>query len=424
MKLSILFTSTILTIILILHKDNLSNSFEIYPFLTIIALYVYELISRTLHSKLNVVDLIIFFLSLYLSLGFAFFSILEFREIVESSVFVNIGNNTLLLSIIQIVYLIILVINYIALFIKARPIKKIALLDKDNKNYDSVILFFLFLTLFYCIYLYYLTGGKYIHFTDIDESVFNRLGWLVTLSSSLIASGFAGKNYTESKILLFLTVTIILILTLLSIRLFSAIFIFSLLVNLQVRGLVINKKAILLFIITFFMIVSRSIFRFQSFDLHNTTLLVVTFLGEFIIPHISTYYLFENSVSFGGWYNFIDLISQLFPYSFRLPALLYGFKDAYLETGINPWPIGGIFFVGQFYFYFGLFGFFVYLILIYFLSSLKSSISRGRSSVFYAAIPPIAIILPRMELWTLRAAVLNVFIILIIKFFLLKLNKR
>ncbi|MBT5492598.1 hypothetical protein HOK00_10390 [bacterium] len=174
----------------------------------------------------------------------------------------------------------------------------------------------------------------------------------------------------------------------------------------------------ILFGIVFLLI--SNIFRFNDFSFEQTYIVLFSMLGEFIMPNISTFYLINNPLHFDSLFAIQDLYFQLLPSSVRPSSELYAFRDYYLSRSIDPWPIGGIYFLGQFYFYFGIFYIFILIGLIKYLIEIQNILINRKFSLLLLLFPMLVMILPRMELWTLRNSIFSM-VFFIITFLLIKI---
>lgn len=390
----------------------------------ILLMHIYNLIKLCFKGMLTVIDVVILFLSIYLYFGGVYYGSPEFRALASKLFSVNIGNNQEIIDAIYLVFLSLLFFNAFISMLNLRlsPLKPIKYLQKKSViNIFGVVL--LSVTIIFSFYVYMKTNGRYLHFSDEGEIYFNTLGSLIVYSSSFLVIAFSGYKHYEKKWFYVLTLMLVLLLTMMSVRMFAAVLLFSILLNYQIRGGRFNVKVLLFLSLIFALIISRSIFRFQTFDMTNVLLTQMSLVGEFFIPSISTYYFFENAVDYNFLFNWTDLITQMLPSNFRSFARLYEFRLDYISNGQDPWPIGGLLFVGQFYFYFSFFGFIVYFYMMYFLLRIKSNLQSEKFTLWYAVVPIFCMVLPRMELWTLRAVLVNIVLLIVFKVILSKPRK-
>lgn len=397
---------------------SVSPSFGLFFFACYYCGFLVALISK----RITTVDLFFLFYSLYLLFGVLFFAVAFFQDIVCEVVTEGCFD---LNSELSVVYSCILTTAltpcYLAL--KSSRVREglddgVGLSYRASTLLGVIAIFMVLITSSYSIYLYYLTGGAYIFWSGVDSSYFNALGWLTILSLSVIVLAFNHLDYKKLYVFYVLVFVLIVVLALLHIRIYAAAVLFSLLLNMEIRGFRFDKKALIILIIVFAGVLAQSVFRFQNFDYSDVKNLAFTLSGEFLLPHISSFYLMQNPFGINSSFSVTDLFTQLLPSDMRPYPELYSFRDEYIKAGVHPWPIGGIFFIAQLYYFFSYFGIGVYLLLFFSIIRLKTSLSRGNYTIWYAVLPPLFMILPRIELWTLRACLVNMLLLMFIKYVL------
>jgi hypothetical protein len=378
----------------------------------------FRIFKRAYLEKMDIVDLLIAYLLLYPLFGVIVFS--EEELIQKLSSFIN---GTIIFdkeSVFKYIFLIMIGLIPFSYITSTKLSVNLRKKNVRNIRYDLVGIFaevgLVFFTLF-LIYLYYITGGQYIWFTDVanKSELFNLVSIFSIFLSPLISLAYVDHDYKSKKRFTLLVIFVIVLIFLLKIRMYAALYIFSLLLNLNIRNMKFTRKRMSFLLVTLVILLFGNILRFQHFDFTNIWVVLFSTFGEFIMPNISSYYMITNPLGFNEILKIKDLFLQLLPSIIRPYPVLYEFRDFYLSRGIDPWPIGGLYFQGQLYFYFNVF----YIIPMFFVSlyliKIKEYMYNKIYSISIVSLPIFSMVLPRMEIWVLRSALFAVIIFIIVR---------
>ncbi|WP_035589111.1 O-antigen polymerase [Hippea jasoniae] len=402
----------------------LFNEAKLLFYLSIVY-FVYYIVEFIRFKSFNIVYLAHVFISIYFILGLLVFNIYYYRVFflhnIDESLF-TFSN----LSKVNYIYLIsLLLLNW---FFRPTKLSFDILIsktyfEKTHILYSKFVSFYIVIYLFALIFSYKYLDGRYIWFIQENKGSFElNLIWRLISSGGLYLSALfplyrINDHYSKSRFIYLFILVLVFILLLLGIRMYAALLIFAMLFNAQLRGFRYQGVALYLYYVVFGLgILSFAIFRFQTFDFTNTLKIIETIAGEFVFPHSSSFYIIINPYSYSFWpYSLQDLFFQILP--FKLNNEFKPVLEKYVSFLLSKGQVagyGGYFIIGQLYFYFG-YLFFIPLLLISKFFSLMDTVLRKKRNLYLAVIFPVfLLILPRMQIWTLKALFYNFFFVLIV----------
>ena len=379
-------------------------------------LYWFYFSIKLFKGKAISIELFFVFLSVYLFMGSAYFVIEDitltvYKYVEKAPFYFDSRSKKTLTSI----YSLFLLPCYFVSMKRLPPLTSLSCDYYKGETIGKLASCFLLINIIYASYIYKILGGKYIFWSDLSASYFNLLGWFTMISTAFIVAAFTNSPSSKRKLFYFLVFILLSLMIALHIRLYAVAIVFALLLNAEIRGFRLNAKWVSLLAILLSFIVLQSVLRFQKFDFSDFYNLTFTILGEFILPHISSYYLIIDPLYQIGGPDYLDIFKQFLPTSIRPVSSLYEIRTKYLLYNVDIWPVGGIFFIGQLYYFFGLLSFPLFSIFIIFMSKLKSNLIDKQYSILLVMLPSIFMILPRMELWTIRVSFIGFLLIMALK---------
>lgn len=368
------------------------------------------LIGKVISDNIDIVDITIAFFLMYCIFGCLMFSAPELTKDLQqfADIELNVDNTGLIkyfsvmvISTVPYSYLLIQNIKEPSNIVKSKIYKKDVAFNHGGNWCEILLVCFIVILMI----LYYYTDGVYIWYSNITNAakVFNYISWIAILISGLVPMAHLDYDYKQKKGFLLLAIGVVIMYWKLKIRMYCALFLLGILINLHLRGMVIKRKHFLLMIPLLGVFLMGNIWRFESYKFGNFTNDIFSVFGEFFLPNISAYYLINNPLNYDGGFRFLDLLSQLLPSALRPQASLYKFAEFYISNGQNPWPVGGIAFQGQMYYYFGFFFEMAFIIVAFYLNAVRKNLVQRRRSILVACFPLFCMIMPRMEVWTLRS---------------------
>ena len=400
---------------------NLDN-LELFLYIHI-GLLIYYLIKKIYSTNLDCIDLGITFMFIYQYFAIIIYSnekIVRYLEVFSGEPIIRSDEYSYnyIFKILLFCYILLPVLNKKMNFIKYRIYLEKGFHKRVFDTLGKISIFGFLLNIIFLIGIVIYTKGTYIHFIPNTGKLFNMIGWITILNSSLIVYSFVTRNYKEKKIYSIILMINIMLYYKLRIRMYLMLILFSMLLNFQLRGYKFKKKHIFILVVGVILVLYGNILRFNGLKakLDLNTFFIV--FGEFIMPSISGNYLVNNMLAYKiSFYDKIfNLFLQFLPTSIRPEAILYKFYNFYLKNNINIWPAGGVAIVGQLYFFLGDF----YIFFTYFLKKIFIKIKNKKYSIhILAGIPMLFMILPRMEIWAVRNSIImiifNVIILKIVK---------
>lgn len=382
--------------------------------------YISFLIYTFKYNRVDIVKLFILLLMTYSLAGVIVFNIDIFRE--AFSLYSGIDDRIFSVEALFKYDLVILIANMPFLIMLSKKNSGQHLITTSNRD-QLVFIKIGLLTEIFCVFFIFLllyislkTGREYIANSDVQgrDFILNTMGWGGVILSGLIPFSYKNVKINKTKRFFILIGLVVLLLGSLGIRMYSSIFIFLLLINLNMRGYILPAKSIFFIAIVFFILLYVAILRFNVLSFDDISVILFTMFGELIIPNLSAIFLINNPLNLDQSLVFTDLFAQLLPSVVRPHPNLYIFRDYYIAQGFDPWPIGGIFYLGQLFFYFNWMFVFVIILLCVYFSALQNLLYQKKVSLLIIAFPMLAMILPRVELWVMRSSLISLFIYLLI----------
>jgi hypothetical protein len=303
--------------------------------------------------------------------------------------------------------------------------KKIKLVLIDNPGQFNKIYFIPLIVFSVFILFIKIKYNDYFTFIeDAPDSLYSLVSYGSIICSPIIISSNIKYPWYKKRLFIIISIIPIVLLALLGIRIYSLLFIFSVILNMQLRGLKLYSKNVLFFIlIVLGFVLFQSVVRagLSSFgDLFS----ILTLLGEFFFPGISSYYLIIDPVKFYPHINVVDFITSLLPAKLIPYISLNDFAAYYYKRGISVWPVGGMFLYGQLYFYFGIFSVLVMSLLSFYLLRVKQSLLSKKLDLNVVGLPILFIVLPRYPLYLIKSVLVGLLLFLFLKFFLIKISSN
>lgn len=264
------------------------------------------------------------------------------------------------------------------------------------------------LLLFYLYYIHIATRGVYIAIiqTAAANKMANLMGWISILTSGAILSVYSNDKGTDKKKWVYLLLVMLVIMFwVLKSRMYCAMFLIEILICKYLDGFRFKKKHIFFLFLCMCILLFTATLRFSSYNYGNFYYDLFTIIGEFALSGVSSYYLINNPFEFQDPLRIRDLFFQLLPSGMRPMPALMDFHEFCISHGYNPWPAGGIQFQGQMYFYVGIFFLVGEIIVIKYLRYVRRKLNKGQVTPLVAGFPVFCLILPRMQVWTLRSMI-------------------
>ena len=259
--------------------------------------------------------------------------------------------------------------------------------------------------IFFLIYVYKLTGGQYIGFTESNFGAFNILGWLSILVSGSVFSLYSKRYNPRKKLIYKFLLMLIIMFWVLRIRMYCAMFVMMIMLCKHMEGMKLKRKHIALLFLCMSALLLAATLRFSSYRYGDFYYDLFTIFGEFALSGVSSYYLINNPFGYSNIFKFLDLVFQLLPSSMRPSSYLMEFHNFCVAHGHNPWPIGGIQFQGQMYFYFGIFFIIGEALVAVYLLYIRRKLNAMIVTPLVASFPIFCLVLPRLPIWTLRSMI-------------------
>jgi hypothetical protein len=385
--------------------------------------FLWSIIARLFlfEKKITIVEIFLVFFSLYILGSYFIFNTLLF-SLIEDVFFIKTPSLTM--------YELCILNMYFFLYTK---ILFIILLDTINKKIKTISINNLcqFNKIYYiplCIYSIFLIfikikyGNYFAFIEDSPDFMYSLISYGGIICSPIIISSNINYPWYKKKFFIVITIVPIVTLALIGIRIYSLLIIFSVILNMQLRGLKLYSKTIVLLLLLLLgFVLFQSVIR-AGLNSIGDMYSLATLLGEFFLPAISSYYLIIDPGQFYPHINIIDFIISILPSKLIPYISLNDFAGFYFRKGILTWPVGGIFLYGQLYFYFGKFSVFVMILLSTYLLRTKNKLNSKNIDFSVICLPLLFIILPRYPLYLIKSVFVGLVLFLFLKFLIVKVS--
>jgi hypothetical protein len=275
----------------------------------------------------------------------------------------------------------------------------------------------------YSVFLLFLKIKYRNYFTFIEDApdiMYPLISYGGIICSPIIISSNINYPWYRKRLFIITTIIPIVLLALIGIRIYSLLFIFSVILNMQIRGLKIyNKKVLFSIMVVLGFVLFQSVVRAGLSGFGNL-FSILTLLGEFFLGAISSYYLIIDPEKFYPNANIIDFFVSLLPARLIPYRTLDDFAAYYYKRGMLVWPAGGIFLYGQLYFYFGILSFIVMILFSFYLLKIKGDLDSRKLDSSAVCLPLLFIVLPRYPLYLIKSALVGWIFFLFLKLFITK----
>jgi hypothetical protein len=383
--------------------------------------FLWFIIARRLfvEKRTTIIEIFLVFFSFYISGAYLLFNT-SLLSLTEDAFLIKISVPTIYeLRILNIFFLVHTKIQFIVLLDVKEKAQKFVSID----NYGQFNKIYYIPIIIYSVFLLFIKiryGNYFTFIKDSPDIMYSLISYGGIICSPIIISSNIKCPWYKKRLFIIITIVPIILLALIGIRIYSLLFIFSLILNMQVRGLKLYHKSILFLIVILLGFVLFQAVARSGLSEFGNLFSILTLLGEFYIPGISSYYLIIDPEKFYPHINIVDFFVSLLPAKLIPYISLNEFASYYYKRGISTWPIGGIFLYGQLHFYFGIFSFIAMILFSFYLLRIRRKLDSKRLDLSVIGLPLLFIVLPRYPLYLIKSVLVGLILFLFFKFLLVK----